>query len=121
MQILQHDDQRAAGDDGGEVIEEGGAHLVRHALRVAARGPQRQAVLVREGSAHDLAEELLDAPPVAGRHPRLDLCRELPAPRPDRLALVDPARAPQRLAQHAEGRAGPQRVAAHGPHRHPRG
>ena len=58
MEIVEHDDERLGAHLRLDEIEPGAAHLVAAEPRILPRGAELHAVLVGEGLARDLAQEL---------------------------------------------------------------
>ncbi|AUX39022.1 uncharacterized protein SOCE26_004040 [Sorangium cellulosum] len=117
VQILEEEQDRTLGARGADQILEGALHLLGHEERVAARGPERVAVVVGQRGADELADELGDTPPVGGRDDPIHPGAEPVPALVERLAAEHADGAAQGLAEQAERGAVAERVPPADPHR----
>jgi hypothetical protein len=115
VQILQHEHHRLHLRLGREQVFPRAAHLVAHEQRVAARGPERHALRVREGRPAELAEELADTADLRSGDMPGDARAQLLLARIDGLAGLDARRAAQGVTEQAEGGACAHGIAARDP------
>ena len=112
VQVLEHEQHRLGGALGAEPVLPRAAHLVAHQHRIGAGGLELDAVLVGEGDARELAEELGHALGVVVPEVAADSGEELLAANGGGLAVEHAGGAPDDGAQHPERRAGAHRIAA---------
>ena len=85
-----------------EEVEPGVAHLVAHELGVAAGGAELHAVLLWEGCARQLADELEDPPLAVAEPAAVNPLLQLASALRERLPISYPGCAPHELAEEVE-------------------